>query len=144
MINNKSLAWRCHEGSHTYQFHSQFPQKVPAHGQSFQQASQRALGTQPSPGRATQGSQAAQDHAECRICGRQFVSDRIAIHQEICAKTAKKKRKVFDATKHRVKGTEAEGFVKKGQPNAVPVRFIFRHIKLFLLTFWGVDVKSGL
>lgn len=105
---------------------------MPAHGQSHQQASQRAPATQASPGKAAQGSQAAQDRAECRICGRQFAVDRIATHQEICAKAVKKKRKVYDPIKHRVKGTEAEPFLKMGQPKAVPVRYIFKHIKLML------------
>jgi hypothetical protein len=39
---------------------------------------------------------------------------------------------VYDPIKHRVKGTEAEPFLKMGQPKAVPVRYIFKHIKLML------------
>lgn len=49
---------------------------------------------------------------QCKFCGRSFAKDRIQKHEEICAKTLKK-RKVFDATKMRVKGTEAEQFVRK-------------------------------
>ena len=47
----------------------------------------------------------------CSLCGRNFASDRIEKHEGICAKTKSKKRKVFDITKMRVKGTEAESFV---------------------------------
>uniref|UniRef100_A0A023G517 C2HC/C3H-type domain-containing protein n=1 Tax=Amblyomma triste TaxID=251400 RepID=A0A023G517_AMBTT len=50
----------------------------------------------------------------CDICGRGFNKDRIEKHRTICQKAATKKVKVFDATKMRTKGTEAEAFVKKG------------------------------
>ncbi|EFX84838.1 hypothetical protein DAPPUDRAFT_46633 [Daphnia pulex] len=58
----------------------------------------------------------------CSLCGRNFASDRIEKHEGICAKTKSKKRKVFDITKMRVKGTEAESFVlappgRNNQPN---------------------------
>lgn len=56
----------------------------------------------------------AENMAACRICSRHFNVDRIEKHQQICEKTAAKKRKIFDASKHRVKGTEAEQFVKRG------------------------------
>lgn len=39
---------------------------------------------------------------QCTICGRNFNDDRIAKHETICSKTAAKKRKIFDSTKHRV------------------------------------------
>lgn len=54
------------------------------------------------------------DLVECRFCNRRFANDRLAVHQEICGKTAKKRRKAYDATKHRVQGTEMEQFVRKG------------------------------
>lgn len=54
------------------------------------------------------------DLVECRYCNRRFAQDRLTVHQEICAKTAKKKRKAYDALRHRVQGTEMEPFVKKG------------------------------
>lgn len=47
------------------------------------------------------------------MCGRYFNEDRIAKHETICVKTTTKKRKVFDVTKQRVQGTEAEVYVKK-------------------------------
>lgn len=40
--------------------------------------------------------------ANCSICGRNFNEDRIEKHMVICQKASTKKRKVFDATKHRV------------------------------------------
>lgn len=46
-------------------------------------------------------------------------------HEEICAKTANKKRKAYDSTKKRVLGTDAEKFVmkpkKKGGRGAMAV-----------------------
>lgn len=50
----------------------------------------------------------------CQYCNRRFAKDRLEKHQEICAKTTHKKRKPYDALKHRVIGTEAEAYVKKG------------------------------
>lgn len=59
----------------------------------------------------------------CDICGRGFNKDRIEKHRTICQKAATKKVKVFDATKMRTKGTEAEAFVKKGlHKKEVPVK----------------------
>ncbi|OXU24723.1 hypothetical protein TSAR_012122 [Trichomalopsis sarcophagae] len=49
----------------------------------------------------------------CKICNRRFATDRIGLHEQICAKTSQKKRKQFDAVTHRVKGTELESFVQK-------------------------------
>uniref|UniRef100_A0A8D8QK99 Zinc finger C2HC domain-containing protein 1C n=1 Tax=Cacopsylla melanoneura TaxID=428564 RepID=A0A8D8QK99_9HEMI len=51
--------------------------------------------------------------AQCKQCGRNFAKDRIEAHERICSKTAKKKRKVFDPVKHRLKGTEAESYLTK-------------------------------
>ncbi|PSN47028.1 hypothetical protein C0J52_09812 [Blattella germanica] len=59
------------------------------------------------------------DLAECKICGRHFAKDRIPVHENICSKTSQKKRKVFDPTKQRVKGTEAEAYLRKGKPQTV-------------------------
>merc|ERR1719412_139102 len=52
------------------------------------------------------------DLKACKNCGRNFADDRIEKHEEICLKTAAKKRKVFDMTKARVKGTDAAKYVK--------------------------------
>merc|ERR1719189_941910 len=52
------------------------------------------------------------DLRACKNCGRNFAEDRIEKHEEICLKTAAKKRKVFDMTKARVKGTDAAKYVR--------------------------------
>lgn len=52
--------------------------------------------------------------ANCQFCQRNFNEDRLEKHQEVCRKMTAKKRKIFDASKHRVQGTEAEKYVKKG------------------------------
>lgn len=51
--------------------------------------------------------------APCKLCNRFFNEDRLTKHEEVCEKMAHKKRKIFDASKHRVKGTEAEKYLKK-------------------------------
>lgn len=53
----------------------------------------------------------------CPNCERRFAVDRIEVHVNACKKLASKKRKVFDATKMRVKGTEAESFLRKKKPS---------------------------
>lgn len=62
-------------------------------------------------------SNANMDLVECGICGRRFASDRIEKHEGACQKS-NKQRKVFDSTKNRVEGTEAEKFVLKKKPPA--------------------------
>lgn len=52
------------------------------------------------------------DLIACKNCQRNFAEDRIEKHEEICLKTSKKKRKTFDMTKARVKGTDAANYVK--------------------------------
>lgn len=59
------------------------------------------------------------DFTECKICGRNFAKDRIDVHERICSKTAQKKRKVFDPTKQRVRGTGAEQYLRKGKAPTV-------------------------
>ncbi|XP_005188191.1 mucin-2 isoform X3 [Musca domestica] len=58
--------------------------------------------TTPPPGMAT-----------CQYCNRNFNEDRLSKHEEVCRKMVTTKRKIFDASKHRVKGTEAEKYVAK-------------------------------
>lgn len=53
------------------------------------------------------------DLAECSNCGRTFAPDRVEKHEVICQKTSTKRRKVYDMTKKRVEGTEAEVFVRR-------------------------------
>lgn len=52
------------------------------------------------------------DLVPCKHCQRNFAEDRVEKHEEICIKTSQKKRKTFDMTKARVKGTDAAKFVK--------------------------------
>ena len=54
------------------------------------------------------------DRVACSFCGRKFASDRIAKHEEVCARMSSKKTKVFDSTKMRTNGTDAAAFIKKG------------------------------
>ncbi|RZF38286.1 hypothetical protein LSTR_LSTR009009 [Laodelphax striatellus] len=56
----------------------------------------------------------------CDNCGRNFAPDRIDAHRNICLKTSKKKRKPFDPTKQRLKGTGAESYLKKGKTATPP------------------------
>lgn len=59
----------------------------------------------------------------CDVCSRGFDKERIEKHRVICQKAAAKKVKVFDVTKMRTKGTEAEAFVKRGlHKKEVPVK----------------------
>ena len=51
--------------------------------------------------------------AACKVCGRHFAQDRVEKHESICKKTSTKKRKVFDPTKMRMQGTEAEPYLRK-------------------------------
>ena len=51
---------------------------------------------------------------QCKNCTRNFASDRIETHMNICTK-AVAKRKPFDISKARVEGTEAANFVEKKQ-----------------------------
>jgi zinc-finger of a C2HC-type len=58
--------------------------------------------------------------ATCQFCSRNFNEDRLQKHEEICKKTKQKKRRVFDAVKARVEGTEAEQYVKKASKSKKP------------------------
>ncbi|CAH0550015.1 unnamed protein product [Brassicogethes aeneus] len=53
------------------------------------------------------------DLAECKICHRRFAEDRLAVHENICLKSAQSKRKKYDATKHRLQGTDLEQYGRK-------------------------------
>lgn len=55
----------------------------------------------------------------CKFCNRRFLEDRLTVHEDICAKTLKKKRKTYDATKHRVQGTELEPYTRNQNKSVV-------------------------
>jgi hypothetical protein len=61
---------------------------------------------------ALRGENVAVQLHPCLICGRKFTEKALERHSKICAKTVSKKRKTFDSTATRVKGTDAEYFVK--------------------------------
>jgi len=46
----------------------------------------------------------------CDICGRKFGENRIAKHRNVCVKSTKKQRKVFNMSNARKKGTDLENF----------------------------------
>ncbi|XP_051160715.1 uncharacterized protein LOC127281172 isoform X2 [Leptopilina boulardi] len=50
----------------------------------------------------------------CKNCTRRFTTDRIDLHEKICAQSGQKKRKQFDAMKFRLQGTDLEPFAKVG------------------------------
>uniref|UniRef100_A0A182NG61 C2HC/C3H-type domain-containing protein n=1 Tax=Anopheles dirus TaxID=7168 RepID=A0A182NG61_9DIPT len=62
----------------------------------------------------------------CDICSRNFATDRIDKHRQICQKTNTKKRKIFDITKHRVQGTDAENYVLKGKKSTAGAASVAR------------------
>ncbi|XP_014473357.1 PREDICTED: serine-rich adhesin for platelets-like [Dinoponera quadriceps] len=60
------------------------------------------------------GSNPADGRIACNICQRNFAPERLAEHQNACARMAsRKKRKPYDAMKARLTGTELEPFLKK-------------------------------
>ncbi|KAL1512749.1 hypothetical protein ABEB36_002288 [Hypothenemus hampei] len=83
---------------------------------SSKQLSHRApTNNKPSSKQTAKSPVVRDDLAECKNCGRRFATDRLGVHEEICQKTARKRRKAYDATKHRVQGTELESYVKGGK-----------------------------
>uniref|UniRef100_H3BG16 Zinc finger C2HC-type containing 1C n=1 Tax=Latimeria chalumnae TaxID=7897 RepID=H3BG16_LATCH len=46
----------------------------------------------------------------CSFCGRKFAVDRLSKHAKICKKSQNSKRKVFDSSKARAKGTDLEQY----------------------------------
>ncbi|KAJ2942086.1 hypothetical protein O0L34_g11003 [Tuta absoluta] len=80
---------------------------------SGHQASPRRTPGRISPGAALTPGAGGGSGEPCSVCGRRFAPDRLERHQEICRKAANKKRKPFDALKHRLAGTEAEALIPK-------------------------------
>nr|XP_023027670.1 uncharacterized protein LOC111515691 [Leptinotarsa decemlineata] len=85
----------------------------PAMGDKAKSSAKAPLNTRPSAKQSAKSPVVRDDLAECNFCGRRFAADRIQKHEDICSKTGKKKRKAYDATKHRVLGTELESYVLK-------------------------------
>lgn len=81
-------------------------------------ASTRSPATSPRPnsiGGAPSSAVNRDDLKPCKYCSRRFAPDRLGLHEDICARTLKKRRKTYDPVKHRVQGTDAENYVKKVQ-----------------------------
>ncbi|XP_065672894.1 uncharacterized protein LOC100211834 [Hydra vulgaris] len=58
------------------------------------------------------------DMVECYICKRFFTTDRIDRHRSVCFKMKQKKRKVFDSSKQRSQGSDANPINQKINPDA--------------------------
>ncbi|XP_068110619.1 zinc finger C2HC domain-containing protein 1C [Hyperolius riggenbachi] len=57
----------------------------------------------------------------CHLCGRYFSLQRLEKHTGVCQKMHTSKRKVFDSSKARAKGTDLEQYLStKGRPSAPP------------------------
>ncbi|XP_017044262.1 zinc finger C2HC domain-containing protein 1C [Drosophila ficusphila] len=61
----------------------------------------------------TSATAAPEGTALCRHCGRHFNTDRLGKHEAVCQRMVSTKRKIFDAAKQRVEGTEAEKYNRK-------------------------------
>ncbi|XP_071453760.1 zinc finger C2HC domain-containing protein 1C-like [Hetaerina americana] len=88
------------------------PRLTPSKSPSTPAASSTPTARAPAAMKKAPPSSGSSDLPQCSNCGRHFAADRLALHQTICVKTTKKKRKVFDPTKMRVKGTEAEAYLR--------------------------------
>lgn len=58
----------------------------------------------------TEAPSNVEDWGECRFCGRKLYCSRLEKHMSICSKNYGSKRKVFDSSKARAKGTELETY----------------------------------
>jgi len=58
----------------------------------------------------------------CKVCSRNFASDRISVHLAVCEKTTAKSRGVYDVAKARVAGTEAEELIAAGRLKLEPAK----------------------
>ncbi|XP_072284246.1 zinc finger C2HC domain-containing protein 1C isoform X2 [Pyxicephalus adspersus] len=52
-----------------------------------------------------------EDLAPCQLCGRNFMVQRLEKHMQVCQKMLNYKRKVFDSSKARAKGTDLEQYL---------------------------------
>ncbi|KFV46029.1 Zinc finger C2HC domain-containing protein 1C, partial [Tyto alba] len=61
---------------------------------------------------------------QCSFCGRKFLCTRLEKHMSICSKSQGSKRKVFDSSKARARGTELERYqqwkISEGPQNKPP------------------------
>ncbi|KAJ7988637.1 hypothetical protein DPEC_G00311280 [Dallia pectoralis] len=57
----------------------------------------------------------------CRICHRKFTAERLEKHHQVCERTQQSRRKVFDSSRYRAKGTDLEAFMKTNSRSKSPV-----------------------
>jgi len=50
----------------------------------------------------------------CKVCGRDFASERVDLHQQICKQSHNTSRKVFDSRRQRTQGTDLEPYARRG------------------------------
>lgn len=82
--------------------------------------------------------------AACQYCQRHFNEDRLVKHEEVCRRMNSTKRKIFDASKHRVKGTEAEKYLKKGKTSTTTApKSVTTGVKMPQATKNSGDKKSS-
>ncbi|KFP37338.1 Zinc finger C2HC domain-containing protein 1C, partial [Chlamydotis macqueenii] len=53
---------------------------------------------------------------QCSFCGRKFICSRLEKHTSICGKNQSSKRKAFDSSKARARGTELEQYQLQKDP----------------------------
>uniref|UniRef100_W5MWQ8 Zinc finger C2HC-type containing 1C n=1 Tax=Lepisosteus oculatus TaxID=7918 RepID=W5MWQ8_LEPOC len=66
----------------------------------------------------------------CTLCNRTFAAERLEKHRRVCEKMQNSRRKVFDSSKHRAKGTDLEQYInlkkKSTTPEVPPKRSTWR------------------
>lgn len=67
------------------------------------------------------GSTEEPELGECSHCGRKFLSLRLERHSKVCSRMQGSKRKVFDSSRARAKGTELEQYLNWKGPASVKV-----------------------
>jgi uncharacterized Zn-finger protein len=58
----------------------------------------------------------------CSYCGRRFASDRLPVHERICARASSRPKRVFNSQKQRLAGTEAATFFRRSGGYDMPRR----------------------
>ncbi|XP_073494194.1 zinc finger C2HC domain-containing protein 1C [Phyllobates terribilis] len=58
---------------------------------------------------------------QCQLCGRRFMAHRLQKHAAVCQKTHSSRRKVFDSSKARAKGTDLEPYLHKKRDRTSPL-----------------------
>ncbi|XP_001374983.4 zinc finger C2HC domain-containing protein 1C [Monodelphis domestica] len=106
----------------------QISESSPEQFSQLQQESSNSLSKSPTDSSprlsVSSGSSSATEEpqlGECSYCGRKFLLLRLEKHTNVCSKTQGSKRKVFDSSKARAKGTELEQYLTwKGPTLAKP------------------------